>query len=479
MAAADAGKTLVFVATYEERDNVAQMLEEIARAVPHADIVFMDDNSPDGTGQLLDELAKTEKRLTVIHRPSKGGVGSAHRDGITYAYDHRYDILVTLDCDFTHSPADIPKMIEKSAGAGITVGSRYLDPDSLPGWNPVRKTLTHVGHLLTVNLLGVKNDATGAFRVYRLSAIPQAMFDLVKARGYAFFFESLFVATQNNVKIADVPIRLPTRTYGHSKMSLREIQQSVNQLLSLYVGHLTNPAHFRLGKGVGAPDASILDPNGWNEYWERKTHRSTLVYDAIATIYRNLIIKGNLTSVSRREFPSGSRLLHAGCGSGQVDVYLHDHAKITAVDISTSALEIYARENPNAYAIKHASILNLPFPEASFDGAYNIGVIEHFEKNEIGKMLGEFRRVIRPGGKFVTFWPHAYATSAAVLGSMHWVINDVLKRDVRLHPPEPTRIHSAKEARELLEQNGFNLLSYKFGAGDMFVQAVVVGERRA
>src|SRR4029077_18879250 len=138
--------------------------------------------------------------------------------------------------------------------AAITVGSRYLDPDSLPGWNPVRKTLTHVGHLLTVNLLGVENDATGAFRVYRLSAIPRRMFDLVRARGYAFFFESLFIATRNNLKIADVPIRLPTRTYGHSKMTLREIQQSVNQLMSLYVGNLTNPAHFRVGKGVGSPD---------------------------------------------------------------------------------------------------------------------------------------------------------------------------------------------------------------------------------
>ncbi|MGH7272045.1 MAG: glycosyltransferase, partial [Polyangiaceae bacterium] len=225
---------------------VRTMLNELARHVPGTDIVFMDDSSPDGTGQLLDELAKGEPRLTVIHRPGKLGIGGAHLDGIAYAYQHGYDTLVTLDCDFTHSPSDIPILLAKAEDAEFTIGSRYLEPDSLPGWSIVRKLLTRLGHAVTVGMLGIGGDATGAFRVYRLSRIPRAMFDLVTARGYAFFFESLFIAHQNHLTICEVPIRLPARTQGNSKMTLREIRRSLEQLLRLFVASKMSPNQFRL-----------------------------------------------------------------------------------------------------------------------------------------------------------------------------------------------------------------------------------------
>ncbi len=476
--ATDLGKTLIFIPTYEERDNVRRMVEELVRHVPHADILFMDDNSPDGTGELLDELAKAEPRLKVIHRAGKAGVGGAHLEGIAYAYDRGYATLVTLDCDFTHSPSDIPILLEKSVGTDITIGSRYLAPDSLPGWNIVRKLLTTLGHALTVNMLGIGGDATGAFRVYRLETIPREMFGLVKARGYAFFFESLFIASQNDLRILEVPIRLPARTYGHSKMSLREIRGSVEQLLELYLAKTANPAQFRVGAPITDADPALVDRQGWDDYWQKKKRKSGMTYEMIAAVYRTLVIRKRLNAVIRGEFAEGAKLLHAGCGSGQVDVDLHEHARITAVDISVPALEIYAKENPNAVAVKHANILKLPFPDESFDGAYNLGVVEHFDKGELRTMFAELHRVIRPGGKFVAFWPHAYATSVAVLNSFHWVMNDVLKKDVRLHPPEVSLVHSEDEARRLFEENGFDLVSYKFGFQDMFVQAVVVGERR-
>jgi len=471
-------KTLIFIPTYEERDNVSRMLSEVLRHVPGADVVFMDDNSPDGTGDLLDDLAKSEPRLTVLHRAGKLGVGGAHLDGIAYAYDHGYDALVTLDCDFTHSPSDIPVLLAESGNADLTIGSRYLRPDSLPGWNLVRRMLTNVGHLLTVNMLGVEGDATGAFRVYRLSRIPRDLFALVQARGYAFFFESLFIARQNGLVVREVPITLPPRTYGHSKMSLVEIQRSVTQLFALFVANKTNPAQFRVGQRVCDVDPDLVDPQGWDDYWEKKKRKSTMAYEVVAATYRNLVLRNRLEAVIRREFKPGDRLLHAGCGSGQVDVGLHDYASVTAVDISPSALEIYSKENPNAAAIRHASILKLPFADGTFDGAYNLGVVEHFEKDELRKIFAELHRVIKPGGKFVVFWPHARATSVAVLNSVHWVMNDVLGRDVRLHPPEVSLVHSEAEARSLLEANGFDLESYTFGARDFFIQAVVVCRRR-
>jgi SAM-dependent methyltransferase len=203
-----------------------------------------------------------------------------------------------------------------------------------------------------------------------------------------------------------------------------------------------------------------------------------MAYEVAAAAYRNIVIKERLNTVIRREFPQGVRLLHAGCGSGQVDVDLHEYAKITAIDISIPALELYRKENPKAFAVKHASIFSLPFADASFDGAYNLGVVEHFEKDELRKILSELRRVIRPGGRLVVFWPHAYATSVAVLKSFHWVMNDVLKKDVHVHPPEVSLVHSKREATELVEECGFNLVSYDFGARDMYVQAVVVANVR-
>jgi dolichol-phosphate mannosyltransferase len=473
------GKTLLFVPTYEERGNVGPMVAELVRCVPHADIVFMDDNSPDGTGELLDELAKSEPRLTVLHRSGKLGVGGAHLDGIAYAYDHGYDILVTLDADFTHSPSDIPLLLERARDADITIGSRYLAPDSLPGWNLVRKLLTNLGHIVTENMLGIAGDATGAFRVYRLSTIPRAMFDLVTARGYAFFFQSLFIARQNELTVTEVPIKLPARTYGNSKMTVREIERSVEQLVRLFIANKTNPSQFRIGGPAYDVDASLSDPQDWDSYWRKKQKKSAMAYEVVAAMYRNVVIKSRLNAVIRSEFPAGARLLHAGCGSGQVDVDLHDYVKITAVDISPAALQIYSRENGKALDVRHASIFDLPFPDHSFDGAYNLGVVEHFEKDELRKILTELRRVIRPGGKIVIFWPHAYATSVAVLNSLHWVMNDVLKKDVRLHPPEVSLVHSKKEARAVFDDNGFDLLSYAFGPRDMFVQAVAVGARRA
>jgi dolichol-phosphate mannosyltransferase len=472
-----ADKTLIFIPTYNESANVRPLCEEIIKLGLDADVLFMDDNSPDGTGAILDQLSNEHPRVTVVHRPAKQGIGGAHLAGISYAYDRSYDVLITMDCDFTHAPADIPLLVKNSKDAEITVGSRFMEKDSLPGWSPLRKSLTVLGHALTKNLLGISHDATGAFRVYNLRRIDRAIFDLITSRGYSFFFESLFMGHENGLRIKDVPIVLPARTYGESKMRLVDVQASVRQLFSLSIASKIRPARFRVGKTNFKVDDSVQDPQGWDSYWEKKQTNGAVAYEAIATLYRNLIIKSRLNAVIQREFPKGSQLLHAGCGSGQVDSDLHDYARITAVDVSVPALQIYQRENPQAFAVKHASIFNLPFESASFDGVYNLGVVEHFEQEELARVFDELRRVLRPHGKFVIFWPHAHASSVMVLNGVHWVLNDVLKKDTRLHPPEVSLVQSKRHAQELLEKAGFTLRSFDFGPKDLFVQAVVVAER--
>ncbi|MFO0681895.1 MAG: glycosyltransferase [Sandaracinus sp.] len=470
--------TLIFIPTYDERENVGPMVEELFKLGLDADVVFMDDSSPDGTGDVLDELAKKHGRLTVMHRKGKLGIGSAHLEGIAYAYAKGYRRLVTMDCDFTHSPSDIPRLLAAAEDADFVAGSRFQSEDSLPGWHPVRRGLTHLGHFATRKMLGVTSDATGAFRVYRLDRIPRRFFDLVTEKGYAFFFQSMFIMQENGLKIVEVPIVLPARTYGHSKMEITEVRRSIEQLGKLMLARMANPAQFRLGKELeGVVDPGLVDPQNWDEYWEKKSKPGALAYDLVAAAYRNTFIRSNLTKTIHEEFPAGAQLLHAGCGSGQVDAQLHDYVDVTAVDISPEALARYTRENPKAKAVKHADILALPFPDASFDGAYNLGVVEHFEGQELTQLFKELGRVTKPGGKVVVFWPHRFATSAMVLDSLHFVLNDVMHKGVRLHPPEPSRIGSKEEARAAFSQAGLELTRFDFGPRDLFVQAVAVGQR--
>jgi dolichol-phosphate mannosyltransferase len=239
-------KTLIVIPTYDERENVRPMCEQIGALGLDADLLFIDDSSPDGTGELLDELARQHRRVRVLHRAAKSGIGSAHLDGIALAYAEGYQRLVTLDCDFTHSPDRIPAFLARAETADVVVGSRYIESESLPGWTMVRKALTSGGHLLTKSLLGISQDATGAFRAYDLTRIPQAAFGLVRSRGYSFFFESMVVLARNGFGIAEIPIKLPARTAGHSKMSLGEIRRSIETLGKLFWASQTDPGRFLL-----------------------------------------------------------------------------------------------------------------------------------------------------------------------------------------------------------------------------------------
>ena len=173
-------KTLVMVPTYNERDNAPRMVDAIKALGLDVDVLFIDDNSPDGTGELLDAMCADYPRLSVRHRSGKNGIGSAHMDGIAAAYAGGYQRLVTLDCDFSHSPEDIPKFLRTSDTADVVVGSRWTAMNSLPGWNLFRRMMTGMGHLLTRIVLGMKYDATGAFRAYRLDRIPEEVFSLVR-----------------------------------------------------------------------------------------------------------------------------------------------------------------------------------------------------------------------------------------------------------------------------------------------------------
>jgi dolichol-phosphate mannosyltransferase len=246
-------KILVFIPTYEEVKNVGAMCQKIMALPVPLDLLFMDDGSPDGTGEELDRLASLHPRMTVIHRSGKLGIGTAHKEGIAYAYKKRYELLVTLDCDFTHDPEKIPDLLKAGEGFQVVLGSRYLEQNSLPGWSIFRKLLTAFGHFLTLNMLGMKYDATGAFRLYDLRTIPASLFAKVRSKSYSFFFESLFVLSTNQIRIREIPIVLPSRTAGHSKLSFFEAYRSTMFLFKLSVERLIYPGRFLVDREADKP----------------------------------------------------------------------------------------------------------------------------------------------------------------------------------------------------------------------------------
>ncbi len=214
---------LVFIPTYNERDNVMKLYERISKLRLPLDILFIDDNSPDGTGNVLDRINKPN--VFVIHRSGKLGIGSAHRDGIAWAYSHKYTQLITMDSDFLHRPEDIPAMMEQSANSDIVVTSRFIQKDSLQEWPLWRKFLTTSGHAATKLLLNIPYDITGAFRLYKIDRIPRDLFEKVVSNGYSFFPESLNIMNRNGIRISEIPVILPQRTYGNSKLKFRDMVQ--------------------------------------------------------------------------------------------------------------------------------------------------------------------------------------------------------------------------------------------------------------
>jgi dolichol-phosphate mannosyltransferase len=477
------GKTrpLIFVPTYNERENVTLLCAEILALGLELDVLFMDDSSPDGTGQIIDDLAARHENVKAGHRPGKQGVGSAHRDGLRWAREHGYTQVITMDCDFTHPPRYIPEILRVAddTQADVVVGSRYLQQKSLAGWNPLRLFLTHTGHVLTKVLLGMPQDATGGFRYYRLDRIPQETFDLVSSNGYSFFFESLYVISLNGFKIAEMPISLPPRTYGNSKMDLSEVKRSVGLLFSLYTTTQLSKEKFLLGEDLppGSWDPDAVDLQGWDDYWNNHEHGGRILYDVVAAFYRKYIIKRTLNHFVHEYFDAGANVLHAGCGSGQVDTDISRYISITGLDISVNALRLFKKTNPTS-AVLHGSILSIPLPPSSVDGIYNLGVMEHFTRSEIDAILREFWRVLKPGGRMVIFWPPEFGASVMFLKGVKWGLENVLgKKGIKIHPDEITRVQSKNAVVEIFEAAGFSVKTYYFGPMDLFTYSVIVLEK--
>lgn len=193
-------RVLVFTATYNESENISLLVRGIWSGLPYADILVVDDNSPDGTGSVLDDLAKTYTKLKVIHRPGKLGLGSAHSMAMLYAMSNQYDILVTMDADLSHDPADIPRLISKLDGVHFVIGSRYALGGSCD-YEGYRKHISIIGNIVSRILTGIPlHEFTTSFRVFDIHALSNMKFDWIGNFGYSFFWKQFFAYIRQGLK---------------------------------------------------------------------------------------------------------------------------------------------------------------------------------------------------------------------------------------------------------------------------------------
>lgn len=235
-------KTIVIIPTYNEVENIKQLLQEVFKNLPHTDILVIDDNSPDGTGKVVDQLASLNSAIHVIHRPGKMGMGNAYNQGFRYALEQGYDIVFEMDADFSHNPADLPKLLArlliKPDEIGLVIGSRYVDGGKTVNWGLLRRFISWFGNFYARILLGVNiKDMTGGFRCYNSKALKKVDLDEIKSDGYGFQVEMAYRIKQAGYNVEEVPITFEERRAGQSKMSKDIVIEAFFRVLSMRIKH--------------------------------------------------------------------------------------------------------------------------------------------------------------------------------------------------------------------------------------------------
>ena len=234
MSAPAPARILVSLATYNERDNLTALVGEIHNLVPDADVLVIDDHSPDGTGQVADALAAADPRIQVVHRPGKLGLGTAILAAMRYAMDHDYDFLVNMDADFSHHPRYLPDLLAGMKNKDVMIGSRYVKGGGTVNW-PLSRRLTSAAVNAMVRLLMriPAHDCSGSYRCYRVGKLRRARLNRLMSRGYSFQQEVLYRCRQAGCRIGEIPIVFENRRAGASKVNSREAIRSMAVLVWL------------------------------------------------------------------------------------------------------------------------------------------------------------------------------------------------------------------------------------------------------
>ncbi|MFD8691291.1 polyprenol monophosphomannose synthase [Streptomyces sp. NPDC059651] len=214
------GRALVIIPTYNEAENIKPIVSRVRAAVPEADILVADDNSPDGTGKLADELAATDGQVHVLHRKGKEGLGAAYLAGFRWGMDHDYGVLVEMDADGSHQPEELPRLLTALKGADLVLGSRWVPGGRVVNWPKSREMISRGGSTYSRLLLGLQTrDVTGGYRAFRTETLQGIGLDEVASQGYCFQVDLARRAIDAGFHVVEVPITFVDREVGDSKMS--------------------------------------------------------------------------------------------------------------------------------------------------------------------------------------------------------------------------------------------------------------------
>ncbi len=252
-------RVLVVLPTYNEAANIASVLERVAQALPDASILVVDDNSPDGTGDIVEKAAVRFAQVSLLRREAKSGLGSAYRAGFRWGLERDYDVVVEMDSDFSHDPDSLESLVAPIAeGFEVSIGSRYVPGGSIPNWTLSRRLLSRGGNLYANVLLGLGvRDSTAGFRAYAATVLRRIDIDSVRADSYGFQIEMTYLSLQAGARITEVPIKFVDRALGESKMSTYTVVEALvlvswlalQRLVSALAGSGQSRAAGRRGTG--------------------------------------------------------------------------------------------------------------------------------------------------------------------------------------------------------------------------------------
>jgi len=221
-------KTLVIIPTYNELDNVQKLIPHIIEKYPELDILIVDDNSPDGTANYVEELSKSEPRVKLIKREKKLGLGTAYVEGFKYMLTNGYDAVIQMDADYSHDPKEIKNFLKKIKDYDLVIGSRYINGVRVINWPIRRLLLSYFANLYTRIITGMPiKDATGGFKCIKRNVIESINLDEIRSNGYSFQIEINFLAWRKKFKIIEIPIVFVERVQGSSKMSKKIVREAV------------------------------------------------------------------------------------------------------------------------------------------------------------------------------------------------------------------------------------------------------------
>lgn len=234
-------RLLIIIPTYNEKENIENLTHLLLKIETNPDILVVDDNSPDGTGKILDRLIlKHRERVYAIHRKAKLGIGTAHIQGFKFALKRDYSFILTMDADFSHHPKYIQKMMDSSRNSQLVIGSRYIKGGGTKNWGLMRQINSRVANFLAKNMLHMNsNDSTAGFRLYKREVLSSINFDKIYSNGYSFLIEVLYKCQLKGFAISEIPIIFEDRKKGASKISKNEILKASKTLLKYWITSLS------------------------------------------------------------------------------------------------------------------------------------------------------------------------------------------------------------------------------------------------